>query len=53
MDTTKDLYKSMAIMTSGTLREMVGKVNGTGIKKEDIVCLLKENEQYYLIYYRL
>lgn len=43
--------KVMMALTSVTVRGIVNAVNDRGIKKEDIVSLLKEKEQFVLIYY--
>ena len=44
--------KIMKALTVSTIRELVQSVNSMGIKKEDIVTLLKMREdQYILIFY--
>ena len=42
----------MTAITDTTIRGIVRTVNEEGIKREDIVTLLKENGQYTLIYYK-
>ena len=44
--------KIMTILIGDTLRSIVNNSNELGIKKEDIVTLIKENEQFCLIYYK-
>lgn len=44
--------KSMTILITQTIRGIVNTANEGGIKKEDIVSLIKENGQYMLIYYK-
>ena len=41
----------MKTLCSSNIRELVSQVNKLNIKKEDIVSLCKETEQYILIYY--
>ena len=42
----------MTVLTGVTIRGIVKAANEEGIKKEDIVSLLKENGQFVLIYFR-
>lgn len=44
--------KSMAVLITQTIRGIVNTANEEGIKKEDIVSLIRENGQYMLIYYK-
>lgn len=44
--------KSMTAITNTTIRGIVNVANKEGIKKEDIVTLLKENGQFVLIYFK-
>lgn len=43
--------KVMTALTAPTLRSIVYIANELNIKKEDIVTLTKESNQYILIYY--
>lgn len=43
--------KVMTALTAPTLRSIVCIANELNIKKEDIVTLTKESNQYILIYY--
>lgn len=42
----------MTAMAANTIREIVRTANEEGIKKENIVSLLKENGQFVLVYYK-
>ena len=42
----------MTAMAADTIREIVRTANEEGIKREDIVSLLKENSQFVLVYYK-
>lgn len=42
----------MSALTNVTIRGIVRSVNEEGIKREDIVSLLKENGQFVLIYFK-
>lgn len=42
----------MTALTDITIRGIVRSANEEGIKREDIVSLLKENGQFVLIYFR-
>ena len=42
----------MTVLTGVTIRGIVKAANEEGIKKEDIVSLLKENGQFVLIYFK-
>lgn len=44
--------KIMATLVANTIREIVKEANRESIHREDIVSLLKENEQYVLIYFK-
>lgn len=35
-----------------SIRDIVSRVNEEGIKREDIVSLMKDNGQYILVYYK-
>ena len=42
----------MTALTSTTIRGIVNSANEIGIKREDIVSLLKENGQFILVYFK-
>lgn len=42
----------MKALTTNTLRELIKEVNELNIKKEDVVSIIKDGGQYYLIYYK-
>lgn len=44
-------YKFMKALTSQTIRELVKAANEIGIRRDDIVSLVKEGGQFILIYY--
>lgn len=46
------VHQVMTALTSATVRGIVRLANDEGIKREDIVSLLKENGQFVLIYFR-
>lgn len=48
----KSVHKVMDVITSSTIREIVKISNEKGIKKEDIVSLLRESNQFILVFYR-
>lgn len=41
----------MGVITAGSIRQIVQQVNDLGIKKEQIVTILKDLDQYILVYY--
>ena len=47
-----EVHQIMTALTDTTLRGIVRSANEKGIKREDIVSLLKENGQFVLIYFR-
>lgn len=47
-----EVHQVMAALTDTTIRGIVRSANEEGIKREDIVSLLKENGQFVLIYFR-
>ena len=47
-----EVNKVMTALTDTTIRGIVRLANEEGIKREDIVSLLKENGQFVLIYFR-
>lgn len=46
------VHQIMTAMAANTIREIVRTANEEGIKREDIVSLLKENGQFVLVYYK-
>lgn len=42
----------MTAITSTTIRGIVNNANEIGIKRENIVSLLKENGQFVLVYFK-
>lgn len=42
----------MSVLFAPTARHLVNESNRLGIKKEDIVTILRDGEQYVLIYYK-
>ena len=49
---TNVVHQIMTAMTANTIREIVKTANEGGVKREDIVSLLKENGQFVLVYYK-
>ena len=49
---TEVVHQIMTAMAAYTIRENVRTANEEGIKREDIVSLLKENGQFVLVYYK-
>ena len=47
-----EVHQIMTALTDTTLRGIVRSANEEGIRREDIVSLLKENGQFVLIYFR-
>lgn len=47
-----EVHQVMTAITDTTIRGIVRSANEKGIKREDIVSLLKENGQFVLIYFR-
>lgn len=47
-----EVHQVMTALTNATIRGIVRSANEEGIKREDIVSLLKENGQFVLIYFR-
>lgn len=46
------VHQIMTAMAANTIREIVKTANEEGVKREDIVSLLKENGQFVLVYYK-
>lgn len=44
-------YKFMKALTAQTIRELVKVANELGIRRDDIVSLVREGGQFVLIYY--
>lgn len=53
-NTTVKVNKEPTMTAFGELsiRDVVSRVNEEGIKREDIVSLMKDNGQYILVYYK-
>lgn len=49
---TSVVHQIMTAMAADTIREIARTANERGIKREDIVSLLKENGQFVLVYYK-
>ena len=49
---TNVVHQIMTAMAANTIREIVKTANEEGVKREDIVSLLKENGQFVLVYYK-
>lgn len=47
-----EIHQVMTALTDTTIRGIVRSANEEGIKRGDIVSLLKENGQFVLIYFR-
>lgn len=58
MTRTKQVSKTevvpqiMTVLAANTIREIVRYANEVGVKREDIVSLLRENGQFVLVYYK-
>lgn len=48
----EDKVESLAVHISPTIRGIVNVVNKEGIKREDIITILKEGEQFVLLYFK-
>ena len=44
--------KLMTALVGATIREIIKYANEEGVKRENIVSLLKENGQFILVYFR-
>ena len=42
----------ITVLTATNVRELVTKINSKCISKDDIVSLLKDGDQYILLYYK-
>lgn len=47
-----ETHQVMTALTDTTIRGIVRSANEEGIKREDIVSLLKENGQFILVYFK-
>ena len=47
-----EILQEMRILVVTNIAEVVKYVNEEGIKKEDIISLLKDNGQWMLVYYK-
>lgn len=47
-----EVRQTMMAMTDNTIRGIIRTANEEGIKRENIVSLLKENGQFVLIYFK-
>lgn len=44
--------QTMTVLTDTTIRGIVKSANEVGVRREDIVSLLKENSQFVLVYFK-
>lgn len=49
---SKDSHQIMTAFAANTLREIVNMANEENIKREDIISLLKDNGQFWLVYFK-
>jgi hypothetical protein len=47
-----EIHQVMTALYNTTLRGIVKDANEEGVKREDVVALLKENGQFVLIYFK-
>lgn len=47
-----EVHQTMMAITDNTIRGIIRTANEEGIKRENIVSLLKENGQFVLIYFK-
>lgn len=47
-----EVHQTMTAITNDTIRGIIRAANEEGIKRENIVSLLKENGQFVLIYFK-
>lgn len=45
-------HQIITAFAGNTLREIVNTANEEGIKREDIVSLLRDNGQFWLVYFK-
>lgn len=48
---TKSNSSKMEILISTTIRDLVRQVNELKIQRGDIITIIKDNSQFFLIYY--
>lgn len=51
-NTSIEARQTMTAITNDTIRGIIRAANEEGIKRENIVSLLKENGQFVLIYFK-
>lgn len=44
--------QTMTALTDNTIRGIIKSANEVGVRREDIVSLLKENGQFVLVYFK-
>lgn len=49
---TEIVHQIMTAIAANTIREITRAASEEGIRREDIVSLLKENGQFVLVYYK-
>lgn len=47
-----EVHQTMMAITDNTIRGIIRTANEEGLKRENIVSLLKENGQFVLIYFK-
>lgn len=47
-----EVHQTMMAMTDNTIRGIIRTANEEGVRRENIVSLLKENGQFVLIYFK-
>lgn len=47
-----EVHQVMTALTDTTIRGIIRLANEEGIKREDIISLLKENDQFVLVYFK-
>ena len=47
-----NLKKTLTVVQGYGLRKIVDTVNNLGIQKEDIVNILRSDDEYFLLYYK-
>ena len=48
----EDSQYGMDVLQARSLRELVEKVNEKGVMKEDIVEIIREEDGFFLLYYK-
>ena len=51
-NTSIEVHQTMTAITNDTIRGIIRAANEEGIKRENIVSILKENGQFVLIYFK-